>query len=209
LPNVHTNSFDEAIALPTETSARIARNTQLILQHETGVTRTVDPLGGSHYIESLTDELADSAWAQIEEIEAIGGMTKAVLDGLPKRRIESAAAERQARVDNGADVIVGVNRFRLDDPVAVDILEVDNTKVRNEQIAQLNRIKAERDSTVCQSALNELTNVAKSGNGNLLAAAVNAARARATLGEISSAMEEERRSPVCTANTRRNHRSIS
>lgn len=188
--SLHTNAFDEAMALPTETSARVARNTQLILQHETGVTRTVDPLGGSHYIESLTEELVNSAWAQIEEIEALGGMTEAVLDGLPKRRIEEAAAERQARVDNGKDVVVGVNRYRLDDPVELDILEVDNTKVRAEQVAQLQRIKNSRDSDACEAALSALTAAAESGDGNLLALAVDAARARATLGEISSAMEE-------------------
>lgn len=188
--SLHTNAFDEAMALPTETSARIARNTQLILQHETGVTNTVDPLGGSHYIESLTDELVSAAWAQIQEIETLGGMTQAVVDGLPKRRIEAAAATRQARVDNGSDVIVGVNRYRLDDPVSVDILEVDNTKVRAEQVKQLNTIRANRDNTACESALAHLTDVARSGDGNLLEAAVNAARLRATLGEISSAMEE-------------------
>jgi len=187
--SLHTNAFDEAMALPTETSARIARNTQLILQHETGVTNTVDPLGGSHYIEALTEELATAAWKQIQEIEELGGMTQAVVDGLPKRRIESAAATRQARVDNGSDVIVGVNRYRLDDPVSVDILEVDNTKVRAEQVKQLKAIKASRDSAACKAALENLTEVAKSTEGNLLEAAIGAARARATLGEISFAME--------------------
>ncbi len=187
--SLHTNAFDEAIALPTETSARVARNTQLILQHETGVTRTVDPLGGSHYVEALTEELVTAAWEQIEEIESLGGMTQAVLDGLPKRRIESAAATRQARVDNGSDVVVGVNRYRLEDNVSIDILEVDNTKVRAEQVTQLASIKASRDSAECEAALQKLTDVAESGKGNLLAAAVDAARARATLGEISSAME--------------------
>ncbi len=187
--SLHTNAYDEAMALPTETSARVARNTQLILQHETGVTKTVDPLGGSHFIESLTDDLVKAAWEQIQEIEQLGGMTQAVLDGLPKRRIEAAAAERQARVDNGTDVVVGVNRYRLDDPVSVDILEVDNTKVRAEQVAQLNSIKQTRDDKACSNALEKITSVAQSGDGNLLAAAVEAARARATLGEISSAME--------------------
>lgn len=187
--SLHTNAFDEAMALPTETSARIARNTQLILQHETGVTNTVDPLGGSHYIEALTEDLANAAWEQIQEIEELGGMTQAVVDGLPKRRIESAAAIRQARVDNGSDVIVGVNRYRLDDPVSVDILEIDNTKVRAEQVKQLEAIKARRDSVACKVALEHLTEVANSSEGNLLEAAIIAARARATLGEISSAME--------------------
>jgi len=188
--SLHTNAYDEAMALPTETSARVARNTQLILQHETGVTKTVDPLGGSHFIESLTEDLVNSAWEQIQEIESLGGMTQAVLDGLPKRRIESAAAERQARVDNGTDVVVGVNRYRLDDPVSVDILEVDNTKVRAEQVAQLKTLKQSRDTKACEAALSRMTVIAKSGEGNLLAAAIDAARARATLGEISLAMEE-------------------
>lgn len=188
--SLHTNAYDEAMALPTETSARVARNTQLILQHETGVTKTVDPLGGSHYIESLTEDLVNAAWEQIQEIEGIGGMTQAVSDGLPKRRIESAAAERQARVDNGTDVVVGVNRYRLDDPVSVDILEVDNTKVRAEQVVQLKTIKQSRDAKACEAALSRMTEIAKTGEGNLLAAAVDAARARATLGEISLAMEE-------------------
>ncbi len=187
--SLHTNAFDEAMALPTETSARVARNTQLILQHETGVTRTVDPLGGSHYIESLTEELVSAAWAQIEEIEELGGMTEAVREGLPKRRIEAAAAERQARVDNGSDVVVGVNRYQLDDPVTVDIMEVDNTKVRAEQVAQLDAIKAARDSKACEATLSALTSAAESGNENLLALAIDAARARATLGEISYALE--------------------
>lgn len=187
--SLHTNAFDEAMALPTETSARVARNTQLILQHETGVTRTVDPLGGSYYIESLTEELVNAAWEQIEEIESLGGMTQAVMEGLPKRRIESAAATRQARVDNGSDVVVGVNRYRLEDSVSVDILEVDNAKVRAEQVTQLASIKASRHQATCDEALAKLTEIAETANGNLLAAAVDAARARATLGEISSAME--------------------
>ena len=187
--SLHTNAFDEAMALPTETSARIARNTQLILQHETGVTNTVDPLGGSHFIESLTEDLVKAAWEQIQEIEDLGGMTQAVVDGLPKRRIESAAATRQARVDNGSDVIVGVNRYRLDDPVSVDILEVDNTKVRAAQVKRLSEVKANRDEIACQAALDKLTQIAQTESGNLLEAAVDAARSRATLGEISLAME--------------------
>ncbi|MCY6380140.1 methylmalonyl-CoA mutase [Hoeflea prorocentri] len=187
--SLHTNSFDEAIALPTEFSARIARNTQLILQHETGVTNVVDPLGGSYYVEALTRELADEAWRMIEEVESLGGMTKAVEQGLPKMRIEEAAARRQARVDKGEDVIVGVNRYRLEDEPKVDILEIDNAKVRDAQIARLKKIRDTRDQKSCETALKALEEVAASGAGNLLGAAVEAARARASLGEISDAME--------------------
>ncbi|RKF05650.1 methylmalonyl-CoA mutase [Oceaniradius stylonematis] len=187
--SLHTNSFDEAIALPTEFSARIARNTQLILQNETGVTRTVDPLAGSYYVESLTKEMADKAWALIEEVEALGGMTRAVQDGLPKRLIEEAAARRQAAVDRGEEVIVGVNRFRLEKEDEIDILDIDNTAVRASQVARLKRIRASRDETACQAALSAMTEAAKSGEGNLLELAVDAARKRATVGEISSAME--------------------
>ncbi|WP_136656630.1 methylmalonyl-CoA mutase [Nitratireductor sp. XY-223] len=187
--SLHTNSFDEAIALPTEFSARIARNTQLILQHETGVTNVVDPLGGSYYVEALTKELADEAWRMIEEVESLGGMTKAVEQGLPKMRIEEAAARRQARIDKGEDVIVGVNRFRLEDEPKVDILEIDNAKVRDAQIARLKKIRETRDDKAYDAAINTLEEVAASGEGNLLAAAVEAARARASLGEISDAME--------------------
>lgn len=187
--SLHTNSFDEAIALPTEFSARIARNTQLILQHETGVTDVVDPLGGSYYVEALTKELADTAWAIIQEIEAEGGMTKAIEKGLPKMAIEEAAARRQARVDKGEDVIVGVNKFRLDDEPPVDILEIDNAKVRAGQIARLKQIRSSRHQARCDTALKTLAEMAQSGEGNLLGAAVDAARARATLGEISDAME--------------------
>jgi len=183
--SLHTNSFDEAIALPTETSARIARNTQLILQHETGVTRTVDPLGGSYYVESLTDELAEKAWDMIQEIEEYGGMTKAVNDGLPKRNIEKAAARRQARVDGGDDVIVGVNRYRLEDEPAVDSLRIDNAKVRRQQIERLKSVRAQRDESACEAALSKLTAGAKNDTENLLELAVEAARCRATLGEIS------------------------
>lgn len=188
--SLHTNSFDEAIALPTETSARIARNTQLILQHETGVTRTVDPLGGSYYVESLTDELAEKAWAMIEEIEQYGGMTKAVMDGLPKRNIEKAAARRQARVDGGDDVIVGVNRYRLDDEPMVDSLRIDNAKVRRQQIERLKAVRAQRDESACQQSLANLTQAAGNNTSNLLEFAVEAARCRATLGEISTALEQ-------------------
>lgn len=187
--SLHTNSFDEAIALPTEFSARIARNTQLILQHETGVTDVVDPLGGSYYVEALTKELADKAWAMIEEIEAEGGMTKAIEKGLPKMAIEEAAAKRQARVDKGEDVIVGVNKYRLDDEPPVDILEIDNAKVRAGQIARLKKMRDSRNEKACRSSLDHLANIAKSGTGNLLTAAVECARARASLGEISDAME--------------------
>ncbi len=187
--SLHTNSFDEAIALPTETSARIARNTQLILQHETGVTNVVDPLAGSYYVESLTDQLAKEAWKLIEEVEDAGGMTKAVEAGLPKARIEESAAAKQARIDRGEEVIVGVNKFRLTQQDDIDILEVDNQKVREQQISRLNRMKKNRDANACKAALAELENVAETGDGNILAAAVEAARARASVGEISDAME--------------------
>ncbi|MFP1632208.1 methylmalonyl-CoA mutase [Zhengella sp. ZM62] len=187
--SLHTNSFDEAIALPTEFSARIARNTQLILQHETGVTKVVDPLGGSYYVEALTKDLADQAWALIGEVEAMGGMTKAVEAGLPKMRIEEAAARRQARIDRGEDVIVGVNKFRLEDETPIDILDIDNARVRAAQVARLERVRAMRNADACAAALARLEDVARSGKGNLLEAAVDAARQRASLGEISDAME--------------------
>jgi len=187
--SLHTNSFDEAIALPTEASARIARNTQLILQHETGVTRTVDPLGGSYYVESLTTELMDKAWAMIEEIETHGGMTKALLDGLPKRRIEEAATARQARIDKGEDVIVGVNRYRHEDEGEVEVHRVDNTVVRKQQLVRLKSVKQERNDHSCRLTLQRLTDLAANQSGNLLEAAVDAARQRATLGEISDALE--------------------
>ncbi|MEQ8402786.1 MAG: methylmalonyl-CoA mutase [Roseitalea porphyridii] len=187
--SLHTNSFDEAMALPTEFSARIARNTQLILNHETGVTRTVDPLAGSYYVESLTKELADKAWDLIEEVEALGGMTKAVQDGLPKRLIEEAAARRQAAVDRGEEVIVGVNRYRLEAEEEIDLLNVDNEAVRMAQVARLKRIRSSRDEAACGAALQALEEAGASGRGNLLERAVEAARARATVGEISAAME--------------------
>ncbi len=186
--SLHTNSFDEAIALPTEFSARIARNTQLILQNETGVTKVVDPLAGSYYIENLTNELAEKAWALIEEVEKLGGMTKAVESGLPKRLIEEAATKRQAAVDKGDEVIVGVNKFRLEQEDEIDILEIDNSAVRQSQIARLNRMKETRNKAKVEAALAELEQVAKTGEGNLLAAAVEASRARASVGEISDAM---------------------
>lgn len=186
--SLHTNSFDEAIALPTEFSARIARNTQLILQHETGVTKVVDPLAGSYYVESLTRELVDKAWALIEEVEALGGMTKAVNEGLPKRLIEEAATRRQAAVDKGEEVIVGVNKYRLEDEQPIDTLEIDNTAVRAAQVRRLEDTKRRRDGEWVRQALDALARVASSGTGNLLEAAVEAARARATVGEISDAM---------------------
>ncbi|MEI4470042.1 methylmalonyl-CoA mutase [Frigidibacter sp. MR17.24] len=186
--SLHTNALDEAIALPTDFSARIARNTQLILQEETGITHVVDPLAGSYYVESLTAELAEKAWALIEEVEAMGGMTRAVASGMPKLRIEESAARRQAAVDRGEDVIVGVNKYRLAKEDAIDILDIDNVKVREAQVARLGRIRATRDQAACDAALAELTRRAAEG-GNLLAAAVEAARARASVGEISMAME--------------------
>ncbi|WP_397577214.1 methylmalonyl-CoA mutase, partial [Sphingorhabdus sp.] len=186
--SLHTNALDEAIALPTEFSARIARNTQIILAEETGITKVVDPLGGSYYVEALTAELVDQAWKIIGEVDELGGMTKAVASGMPKRLIEEAAAARQARVDKGEDVIVGVNKYRLETEDQLDTLEVDNDFVRQGQIARLATTRASRDEAACQAALNALTEGAKSG-ANLLALAVDAARARATLGEISDAME--------------------
>ncbi|MDQ0456350.1 methylmalonyl-CoA mutase [Rhizobium paknamense] len=186
--SLHTNALDEAIALPTEFSARIARNTQLILQHETGVTKVVDPLAGSYYVESLTHELSEKAWALIEEVEAMGGMTRAVADGLPKRMIEEAATRRQARVDRGDEIIVGVNKYRLENEEPIDILDIDNTAVRNSQIKRLEQIRRQRDTKRVEETLSALKAVAESGDGNLLEAAVEAARARATVGEISDAM---------------------
>jgi methylmalonyl-CoA mutase len=188
--SLHTNSLDEAIGLPTEHSARIARNTQLILQEETGVTNVVDPLAGSYYVEKLTADLAEAAWKLIEEVEEMGGMTKAVASGMPKLRIEEAAAQRQAGIDRGTEVIVGVNKYRRDKEEPIDILDVDNVKVRAGQVARLERIRAERDEDACTAALAELTRRSAEG-GNLLDAAVEAARARATVGEISMAMEKE------------------
>ncbi|HEX9948331.1 MAG TPA: methylmalonyl-CoA mutase family protein, partial [Allosphingosinicella sp.] len=187
--SLHTNSFDEAIALPTDFSARIARNTQLILAEESGITNVADPLGGSYFIESLTNELADKAWALIEEVEAMGGMTAAVAEGLPKRRIEEAAAARAARADRGEDVIVGVNRYRLEDEAHLDILQIDNDKVRTGQVARIEKVRAGRDEAAVQAALDALREGAK-GDANLLALSVDAARARATLGEISQALED-------------------
>lgn len=188
--SLHTNSLDEAIALPTDFSARIARNTQLYIEKETGVTRVVDPMGGSYYVEWLTKELAEKAWELIAEVEQLGGMTKAIESGIPKMRIEQAAAAKQARIDSGVDVIVGVNKYRVNEKPDFDILEVDNTAVRKEQIERLNQLKAERNQQECDLALQALKQAASSGKGNLLELAIVAARHRATLGEISNAMEE-------------------
>ena len=187
--SLHTNALDEAIALPTDFSARIARNTQLILQEETGVTNVVDPLAGSYYVEKLTHDLAGEAWKLIKEVEALGGMTKAVASGMPKLRIEEAAATRQANIDRGTEVIVGVNKYRLDKEDPIDIMDIDNDAVRTSQIARLNGIRASRDAAACEAALAELTRRASEG-GNLLEAAIDAARARASVGEISTAIED-------------------
>ncbi|WP_106744832.1 methylmalonyl-CoA mutase [Yoonia maritima] len=187
--SLHTNALDEAIALPTEFSARIARNTQLILQEETGITNVVDPLAGSYYVENLTAELADKAWALIEEVEELGGMTKAVASGMPKLRIEETAARRQADIDRGTEVIVGVNKYRKDKEDPIDILDIDNNAVREGQVKRIAATKAGRDAAAVDAALDELTRRTTEG-GNLLEAAVEAARARATVGEISMAMEK-------------------
>ena len=186
--SLHTNSFDEAIALPTDFSSRIARNTQLILQFETGVTKVVDPLAGSYYVESLTASLIDEAWALMEEIEALGGMTKAIGDGMPKAKIEEAAAQKQARIDKGEEVIVGVNKFQPTKETKVDVREIDNAAVREAQIKRLKRIRKTRDAETHEKALTNLENVA-AGDGNILEAAIEAARARATVGEISWALQ--------------------
>ncbi len=187
--SLHTNALDEAIALPTDFSARIARNTQIYLQEETKICKTVDPWAGSYYVESLTAEIAEKAWALIQEVEELGGMTKAIEAGIPKLRIEEAAARKQARIDSGQDIIVGVNKYRLEKEDPLHILEVDNQVVRKQQIERLEQIKATRDNSKVAECLAKLTECAKTGNGNLLDLAVNAARNRATLGEISDALE--------------------
>ena len=187
--SLHTNALDEAIALPTDFSARIARNTQIYLQEETKITKTVDPWAGSYYVESLTKEIADKAWVLIEEVEALGGMTKAIEAGIPKLRIEEAAAKKQARIDSTQDIIVGVNKYRLEKEDPLHILDIDNEMVRNQQGAQLKQIKATRDSNKVTNSLERLTAAAKNGSGNLLEIAIEAARNRATLGEISDALE--------------------
>ena len=187
--SLHTNALDEAIALPTDFSARIARNTQIYLQEETYITKTVDPWAGSYYVEKLTHDIAHKAWELIEEVEELGGMTKAIEAGIPKLRIEEAAARKQARIDSGQDIIVGVNKYRLAQEDPISTLEVDNQSVRNSQIERLNRIKSERNNEKVNNTLSKLTEVARTGEGNLLALAVEAARERATLGEISDALE--------------------
>jgi len=187
--SLHTNSFDEALALPTEFSARIARNTQLVLQEETGITNVVDPLAGSYYVESLTSELVTGARKLIDEVEEMGGMTRAVESGMPKMRIEEAAALRQARIDRGEEIIVGVNKYQLAEEPSIDILDIDNTAVREAQIRRIKELRDNRDETVCSKALGALTQAAEKGTGNLLALAIDAARARATVGEISNALE--------------------
>ncbi len=188
--SLHTNALDEAIALPTDFSARIARNTQLFLQDETSITKVVDPWGGSYYVEVLTDALAKRAWEHIQEIESLGGMAKALETGLPKMRIEEAAARRQAHIDSAKETIVGINKYRLDKEDPLETLEVDNTAVRHSQVDRINRLREQRDETAVGSALNAITHAAESGEGNLLQLAVDAARVRASLGEISNAMEK-------------------
>ncbi|OBX27067.1 methylmalonyl-CoA mutase [Gelidibacter algens] len=187
--SLHTNALDEAIALPTDFSARIARNTQLFLQQETQITKTVDPWAGSYYVEKLTHDIAQKAWELIEEVEELGGMTKAIEAGIPKLRIEEAAARKQARIDSGQDIIVGVNKYRLEKEDPISTLEVDNQTVRISQIERLNSIKSERNTEKVKATLSKLSEVARTGEGNLLALAVEAARERATLGEISDALE--------------------
>jgi methylmalonyl-CoA mutase len=187
--SLHTNSFDEAIALPTDFSARIARNTQLLIQEETHITSAIDPWGGSYLMEKLTQDMADAAWAIIDEVEAMGGMTRAVESGWAKLRIEAAAAEKQARIDSGRDVIVGVNKYKLDREAPLEVREIDNTAVRTSQVARLAEVRAKRDAKAVAAALAALTQAAKDGKGNLLQLAVDASRARATVGEISDALE--------------------
>lgn len=187
--SLHTNSLDEALALPTDFSARIARNTQLFLQQESGTTRTIDPWGGAYFVERLTKDLAERAWEHICEVEEMGGMAKAIEAGVPKMRIEEAAARTQARIDSGQQTVVGVNKYPLMEPEAIDVLKIDNTAVREKQIAQLKQLRSERDQSHCQGALDALTKAAETSNGNLLALAVDAARAKASVGEISSALE--------------------
>lgn len=189
--SLHTNALDEAIALPTDFSARIARNTQIYLQEETGITKAVDPWAGSYYVEYLTDRIARRAWELIEEVEELGGMAKAIETGVPKMRIEEASAKKQARIDSGKETIVGVNKYQLDKEDPIDILEVDNEKVRKAQIERLEKLRSQRNEEDVQAALNKITKVAETGDGNLLEVAVEAARKRATLGEISDAMEKE------------------
>ena len=187
--SLHTNALDEAIALPTEQSARIARNTQLVIQEESGITKVVDPLAGSYYVESLTASLIEEGRKLIAEIDSLGGMTKAIESGMPKLRIEESAARKQARIDRGLDVIVGVNKYKLKEELPIEVLDIDNTAVREAQVARLKRLRAERNEADCQAALAAVTRVAASGQGNLLEVCVEAARKRASVGEISDAME--------------------
>jgi methylmalonyl-CoA mutase len=188
--SLHTNALDEAIALPTDFSARIARNTQLFLQEETGICKIIDPWAGSYYLEALTDALIQKGWAHIEEVEKLGGMAKAIETGLPKMRIEEASARRQARIDSGRETIVGVNKFRLEKEDPLEILDIDNTAVRLSQIERLKKLRGERDTAKCEAALAAIAEAAATGKGNLLELAVAAAQARASLGEISDAMEK-------------------
>ncbi len=188
--SLHTNALDEAIALPTDFSARIARNTQIYIQEETDICREVDPWAGSYYVESLTDEIVEKAWKHIEEIESLGGMAKAIETGIPKMRIEEAAARKQARIDSGEEIIVGLNKYRLAHEEALDILAVDNTAVRESQVRRLQALRVERDQKAVDKALAAITECAKTGEGNLLELAVEAAKVRASLGEISDACEE-------------------
>ncbi len=188
--SLHTNALDEAIALPTDFSARIARNTQIYIQEETQVCRSIDPWAGSYYVESLTNELAHKAWAHIQEVESLGGMAKAIETGVPKLRIEEAAARKQARIDSGLEKIIGINEYRLAHEDPIEILDVDNTKVRESQIARLKDLRAHRDEAKVQACLNAITHAVETKTGNLLALAIEAAKARATLGEISDACEK-------------------
>lgn len=188
--SLHTNALDEAIALPTDFSARIARNTQLFLQHETGICKIIDPWGGAYYLEALTDALIKRAWGHIQEVEKLGGMSKAIDSGIPKLRIEEAAARRQARIDSGSETIIGVNKYRLEKEDKLEILDVDNSAVRESQISRLNKLKSERNNSEVEAALNAITSAAQNNNGNLLSLAIDAAKKRATLGEISFAMEK-------------------
>jgi methylmalonyl-CoA mutase len=189
--SLHTNSLDEAIALPSEHAAKIARNTQLFIQHETNITKTIDPWGGSIYVEKLTKDIAEKAWKLIEEVEELGGMTKAIESGLPKMRIEEAAAKRQAKIDSGREIIVGVNAYQSNNEEDIDVLDIDNEKVRIEQITRLEEIKASRNNNAVNKSLEEISNCARTGNGNILSLAIEAAKNRATLGEISMALEKE------------------
>ncbi|MEE8308144.1 MAG: methylmalonyl-CoA mutase family protein, partial [Gammaproteobacteria bacterium] len=188
--SLHTNAFDEALALPSEFSAHIARNTQLVLREETGITNVVDPLAGSYYVEHLTAELVRQATQLIDEVEELGGMTRAVESGLPKLRIEQAAAERQARIDRGEEIVVGVNRYQRDDEPAIDILNIDNTKVRENQIKRLTQVREQRDASAFDAAMKNLANAAGRSDGELLEASIDASRARASVGEISSVLEK-------------------